>query len=93
MPNKPVEYLSAGLPIVSTLQGYLRTFLETYDCGITCANGDAAGLVQTLAALADDSARLKTMSDNARKVFTERFEAEKVYGGMIDYLVEVTANF
>ena len=93
MPNKPIEYLSAGLPIVSTLQGYLRTFLEMYDCGITCANGDAAGLAQTLAALADNSARLKTMSDNARKVFAERFEAEKVYGGMIDYLVKVTTNF
>ncbi len=93
MPNKPIEYLSGGLPIVSTLQGYLRTFLEMYDCGITCANGDAAGLAQTLAALADDSARLKTMSDNARKVFAERFEAEKVYGDMISYLTDVASNF
>lgn len=93
MPNKSVEYLSAGLPIISTLQGYLRAFLETHDCGITCANGNAAELAQTLARLADDRARLKRMSDNAKRVFAERFDAEKVYGGMINYLVEVTAKF
>jgi len=93
MPNKPVEYLSAGLPIVSTLQGYLRTFLNTHDCGITCANGDAAGLAQALSALAANQTRLNRMSDNARKVFAEYFDAEKAYGGMIDYLMEVTTNF
>jgi len=93
LPNKPIEYLSAGLPVVSTLQGYLSKFLDEHECGITCANGDATALAQTLAALADDRARLKMLSENARRVFTERFEAEKVYGGMIDYLVEITANY
>ena len=93
LPNKPIEYLSAGLPVVSTLQGYLRGFLETHDCGITCANGDAEGLARTLAALADDRVRLKRMSDNARKVFIDVFDAGKVYGDMIEYLAEVASSF
>lgn len=92
IPNKAIEYLSIGLPIVSTLQGHLRAFLEAYDCGITCSNGNAAGLAQTLATLADNHACLKRMSDNAKKVFVERFDAEFVYGDMTDYLLEVIAS-
>jgi Glycosyltransferase len=92
MPNKSVEYLSAGLPIISTLQGYLRSFLEMHGCGITCANGNAAELAQALATLADDRTRLERMSDNARRVFAERFNAEKVYGDMTDYLMDVAIS-
>lgn len=93
IPNKPIEYLSAGLPIVSTLQGYLSEFLEKHDCGITCGNGDAAGLARALTVLAEDRDRLKRMSDNARKVFAERFEAEKVYSKMIGYLEDVVHSY
>lgn len=89
LPNKPIEYLSAGLPIVSSLKGYLERFLEDHGCGLTYPNGDAEALAQALIALDDDRTRLAAMSGNARQVFMEKFDADKVYGGMISYLEEV----
>jgi len=34
IPNKSIEYLSAGLPILSSLKGTLKELLSTNDCGL-----------------------------------------------------------
>lgn len=93
MPNKPIEYLSAGLPVISTLQGYLSEFLGKYACGVTCKNKDPVGLARTLSDFADDQKKLKVMSDNARRVFAEQFEADKVYGAMTAYVEAIAQQF
>lgn len=91
MPNKPIEYLSGGLPVVSSLKGYLEHFLADHSCGLTYPNGDAEALVNVLTDLDNNRPRLAAMSANARRVFSELFDAEKVYGEMITYLQEVVS--
>lgn len=86
IPNKPVEYLSAGLPIVSSLQGVLKELLAAHQCGVTYAEGDSEELASVLMRLYDDPDRLQSMSQRASALFQERFVAEKVYGDMISYL-------
>ncbi len=44
--NKPIEYWSAGLPIVSSLKGVLEQTLAENDCGLTYEYGDIDGLVR-----------------------------------------------
>lgn len=85
-PNKPIEYMSAGLPIVSSLKGLLENLLIERECGLTYATGDSQGLAKALISLYEDSAKIKRMSANAQKTFDEMFTAEKVYSGMVDYL-------
>lgn len=89
VPNKPVEYLSAGLPIVSSLQGVLADLLAERQCGITYSNCDAAGLAAAIAGLRDDADRLHQMSENAQRLYRERFIAEKVYADMQNYLEQI----
>jgi len=89
LPNKPIEYFSAGLPIVSSLKGYLEHFLSENNCGITYPNGNAEALANTLSDLDDNRAKLAIMSDNASRIFSEKFEADKVYGKMMLYLQNV----
>lgn len=93
IPNKPIEYLSAGLPIVSALDGILEELLLKYDCGVSYANSDADGLAEVLNDLYDHPERLETMSKNAYALYRERFVAEKVYAEMIDYLQEVADSY
>jgi glycosyltransferase involved in cell wall biosynthesis len=86
LPNKSIEYLSAGLPIVSSLQGTLENLLSNYNCGITYANNDPDSLASILIELYDCPEQLQILSQNASTLYKGMFVAEKVYENMIDYL-------
>lgn len=89
LPNKSIEYLSAGLPVVSSLQGVLADLLQQADCGLTYRNGSSTELVGIVHQLNDNRQQLQTMSEHALAIYKERFTAEKVYARMADYLYDV----
>jgi len=89
LPNKPLEYLSAGLPVVSSLKGTLKRLLEEHHCGMTYGEGDPDSLVATLVFLHDHREASYEMSRNARELFAGRFDAEKVYGELIGHLERI----
>lgn len=91
LPNKAVEYLSAGLPILSSLDGYLKSLLDEHDCGITYINGDLNSLVSILQDITNNPHKLQEMSKNAIDLFEKHFRAEKVYGDMVNYLNEIVS--
>jgi glycosyltransferase involved in cell wall biosynthesis len=91
IPNKVVEYLSAGLPIVSSLQGSLKLFLEEHGTGVTYPNGDAGALAASLIELRSDPARLLAAARKARSLFEDRFTAGHVLGQMTRHLERVIA--
>ncbi len=92
LPNKSIEYLSAGLPLVSSLTGELERLLSEHGCGVTYVEGDAGSLAASLSSLYDDGARLEAMAANAAALFAEKFTAEKVYGAMCRYLEDLAAT-
>jgi len=86
LPNKPIEYLSAGLPIVSSLSGVLARLLMENHCGVTYEEGRPDSLAAALMRLYDDRDALGDMSRNARSLYERSFVAERVYGEMIRHL-------
>lgn len=86
LPNKSLEYLSAGLPIVSSLPGALQRLLDTNECGLTYSNGNPDALESHLQFLISNRESLQRMGANALTLFATRFSARHVYSGMIDYL-------
>jgi glycosyltransferase involved in cell wall biosynthesis len=86
LPNKSLEYLSAGLPIISSLPGALQRLLHANECGLTYANGNLDALESHLRFLISDPVNSKRMGANALALFAARFSAEHVYSEMIDYL-------
>ena len=93
LPNKPVEYLSAGLPVVTCLGGTLRSLLLSYNCGGVYKDGDAEDLSSILIRLYNDKEELQHMSSNARSLYKERFMAEKVYTDMINHLRNISEDW
>lgn len=89
LPNKPLEYLSAGLPIISSLKGILENLLSTYSCGLTYENSNVDNLVSVLIDLQNNPERLKEISKNAKALYESKFVAEKVYSDMIIYLESI----
>lgn len=93
IPNKAIEYLSAGLPVISSLKGLLKDLLSNHNCGITYENNNADELVSTLKLLYDNPGKIKEMSKNAFSLYDRSFAAEKVYNEMADYLIQVCKNY
>lgn len=93
LPNKIIEYWSAGLPIVSSLQGYVSGLLEAKQCGLTYQNGNLYELVEKIINLYDDREKLKQMSSNAYRFYQEEFVAEKVYQNMAEHLSRIVIDF
>jgi glycosyltransferase involved in cell wall biosynthesis len=87
--NKPIEYMSAGLPIISSLEGVLEELLHTHKCGITYAHGDVDSLVRILLELYDNRVRLHVMARNAYALFKEKYVAEKVFAEMTAHIEQI----
>jgi len=90
--NKPIEYLSAGLPVISSLQGVLARLLADHDCGVTYRNRDVDQLSLAIRSLASDRQRWQLMSNHATQVYREQFVAERVYTQMQNYLLELAGG-
>ena len=92
LPNKLFEYLSAGLPVVSSLRGEAERFLTETGCGATYSVGDAAALAAVLQELAaDDAARLE-MGRRAFARYDAEFSAQQVYGRLGEHLERLSQS-
>jgi glycosyltransferase involved in cell wall biosynthesis len=79
VPNKPFEYLAAGLPLISSLQGEMAEMIETHGLGLSYRAGDLGGFIQAVDRIWCDRPALALWSANATKAFTEKFSASRIY--------------
>lgn len=88
--NKAIEYMSAGLPIISSPEkGLLYDMLKKHGCGMSYAPGDEEGLFTILSRLHETPELLLKMSRNAKQLFSNMFAAEDVYNKMLEYLCNI----
>ncbi|MGV8058423.1 MAG: glycosyltransferase family 4 protein [Smithellaceae bacterium] len=78
-PNKAFAYLSAGLPLVMPFRGDLKELAEKYRFGFHYNPTDVNSLSDYIKRLAENKLLHKTMSDNAKRIFDDLFDAKKVY--------------
>ncbi len=89
IPNKIVDSLGLGLPIISPLRGEVAALIENDGVGLRyddAAGDPGAELYRVIRALIDDETRRSEMSARARNLYTERFSFERVYGALADHL-------
>ena len=91
MPNKPYEYMSAGLPIVSSLAGELAALLHSEKIGIQYQAGNAESLRDAIVYLAANPEERAAMGRRARALFDRRFNASRVYSGLIGHLERIAS--
>jgi glycosyltransferase involved in cell wall biosynthesis len=93
LPNKVGEYLSAGLPIISSLKGTLEHLLWENKCGITYLNSDVEKLASSLFNLSSNRQEVEKMSGNAYQLFKEKFNSNIVYLNMTNHLDFICRNY
>lgn len=77
MPNKPFEYMSGGLAIISSIQDELPEFLSEYKCGITYKHNDVDSLLDAIAYFENDK-RLNEAQLSSLELFNKRFKSSLV---------------
>ena len=87
--NKIFEYLSAGLPILSSLRGETESLLDRHQCGLTYRAGDRQSFRETLQTLVRDGAQRTRMGKNSKRLFEEQFSTDRIYQHMIAFLLEM----
>src|SRR6185503_13112353 len=92
VPNKIVEYLSVGLPILSPLSGEVGQLLSGGAVGLHYAPGSAPALAGAMNHLAGDGELRRRFSSNARQIFMERYEAVGVHSRLTAYLEQLAGR-
>ena len=92
LPNKPFEYMAAGLPQISSLIGELENLLTSHDIGLQYKAGDAASLRSQVLRLADLPAERNAMAERASILFQREFAAMRIYPRLAAHLERVAAG-
>lgn len=79
LPNKPFEYMSAGLPVISSVIGELADLLRDNDCGVTYSASSVAELCSVIRLLYRDQSKRVRMGRNALELFKSRYTVEKIF--------------
>jgi glycosyltransferase involved in cell wall biosynthesis len=92
MPNKPIEYMSAGLPILTCLEGLLGDTVQREKIGLIYRTGDPESLVAAVRAAQQDRARLSAMGTRAKSLFDESYRSEIVTEQYHQFIVRLAAS-
>jgi glycosyltransferase involved in cell wall biosynthesis len=92
-PNKVFEYLSAGLPLISSLEGEIAQLIVRHNMGLNYRPGDAEGLYQNIHKLALDSDLRKKMSANASQFFEKYGNADKIYDEYAIHVEKIAEHY
>jgi len=92
VPNKIIDAMSHGLPIVTSLRGEVAALID--QCGIGMRYGTDSGrsLYDCVTTLATDGATRQKTSASAARLYDDRFSYDKVYGDLVAHLEGLAAG-
>jgi glycosyltransferase involved in cell wall biosynthesis len=86
IPNKPIEYMSAGLPVLSNIDGTLGALIRAHGVGLLYRSSEPTTLVDAIAKLIDDPDSMQAMEAASDTLFRREFDAATVYANYSRYL-------
>lgn len=88
--NKAVQYLSGGLPLVNSLSGFSKGFIESNKIGMNYKEGSEDSCVHAIETMYLDEECRKRMAEAAIGVFENYFEETVVNSQFENYLCMMT---
>ena len=91
VPNKVIDSLALGLPVLSPLRGEVQQLIASRGVGLSYGEASGASLTECLVRLLNDPAFRVELSDNASRLYRERFSFDMVYGALVAHLENMAA--
>lgn len=89
IPNKPFEYLSAGLPLINSLEGEMADIIKQNEIGLNYLPGDLEHLCECISVLVTNDSVRKKMSRKAKEFFSKYGNAGIIYSDYTNYIEEI----
>lgn len=86
IPNKVIDALAHGLPIITTLIGEVETLVEKEGVGIACNANTSQNMYTAMKLLLDNPEMQISMSKRALALYSEKFSSEMIYNNLVDAL-------
>ena len=90
IPNKIIDSLSLGVPILSPLKGEVASMIKKMNVGITY--NDKMPLNESINLLITDKHLQQKMSNNAKILYDKEFNFDKVYDDLVIHLEKMTTK-
>lgn len=89
LPNKVFEYMTSGLPILSSLHGEAQRLIEDAGAGRSYPVGDLEKFIELALTFAEDSERRDEMGANGRALYDKICGPDVSYDAYAEYLESV----
>lgn len=86
VPNKVIDALALGLPVLSPLRGEVAQLIDDAQVGLRYGAAAGPTLAACVQQLIDRPGLRQRLSDHARALYRDRFSFEQVYGGLVAHL-------
>lgn len=88
LPNKIIDYLSLGLPILSPLEGELSALIAKYNVGYKYDENKLSTLCEGIISIYDRR-KIEEMRLNSLQVYKTLFDFESTYEGLVRHLENI----
>lgn len=92
IPNKIIDYISFGLPILSPLKGEVASLIKKKEIGMSYKDGSSISLKKKIYELLNDKKRLNFYSSNAKKLYKSNYSYDLVYGNAVNLIEKIYKN-
>lgn len=86
---KLFSYLSAGLPVLNSLQSEMVDIINEYEVGLNNMNGDVNALVENIESFLADPEMLKEYKKNAIKLTELKGDSARVYPDLLKFIEQI----
>lgn len=86
IPNKVIDALALGLPVLSPLRGEVGSLISDSEIGMSYGPSTGKSLLQCIEDLATKPGLRDRLSVNALHLFETRFSFDRVYGGLVKHI-------
>lgn len=91
LPNKILDSLSLGLPVLSPLQGEVNEIINKKRVGISYGEVCGIPLYSCIENLINEPALRAELAGNAKQLFNEQFAYRTVYSRLVEHLEKIQA--
>lgn len=91
--NKPIQYISASLPILNSMRGYPERYIQKNGIGLTYEVGNVDSCKAKIELFITNESMRREMSSNANACFEKDYEVERVNSKFEQYLINVVADY